>query len=96
MRMNAIAISVSAAPQPRAWAPTYDEFAFEKICEGSEVLAPLNTFGLAVVTVRMVNSSGAVSPAARATASRAPLTMPPIAAGSTTVTVTRALVAPRA
>ena len=60
------------------------------------MLAPLNTFGLAVDTVRMVNSSGAVSPAARATASRAPLTMPPIAAGSTTVTVTRDLVAPSA
>ncbi len=44
----------------------------------------------------MEKSSGAVSPAARATASRAPLTMPPIAVGSTTVTVTRALEAPRA
>ncbi len=89
-------MSVSAAPQPRSCAPVYGEFAFEKICEGSEVLAPLNTFLFTVVTVRMVNSSGAVSPAARATASSAPLTIPPIAAGSTTVTVTRALVAPRA
>ena len=89
-------MSVSAAPQPRAWAPAYGVFAFAKICEGSEVLGPLNTFRFTVVTVRMVNSSGAVSPAARATASSAPLTMPPIAAGSTTVTVTRALVAPRA
>ena len=68
-----------------------------KICEGSEVLAPLNTFLFTVVVpLRMVNSSGAVSPTARATASIAPLTMPPIAAGSTTVIVTRALVAPRA
>ena len=60
------------------------------------MLAPLNTFGLAAVTVRMVNSSGAVSPAARATASRTPETIPPIAAGSTTVSVTRDLLAPRA
>jgi hypothetical protein len=59
-------------------------------------LAPLNRFVLVASTVRMVNSSGAVSPAARAMASSAPLTMPLIAAGSTTVSVTRALVAPRA
>ena len=73
-----MAMSVSAAPQPRAWAPTYGCDAFTKICDGSEVLAPLNTFGFAAVTVRMVKSSGAVSPAARATASSAPLTMPPM------------------
>ena len=71
-------MSVSAAPQPRAWAPTYGDDAFTKICEGSAVLAPLNTLRFTVVTVRMVNSSGAVSPAARATASRAPLTIPPM------------------
>ena len=70
--------------------------AFAKICVESAVFAPLNTFGLVEVTVRMVNSSGAVSPAARAMASSAPLTMPPMAAGSTTVSVTRDLVAPRA
>ena len=96
IRINAITMSVSAAPQPRAWAPTYGDDAFAKICDGSEVLAPLNTLRFTAVTVRMVNSSGAVSPAARATASRAPLTIPPSAVGSTTVTVTRALVAPRA
>jgi len=67
-----------------------------KICDGSEVLGPLNTFRFTDVTVRMVNSSGAVSPAARATASSAPLVMPPTAAGKTTVNVTRALVAPSA
>ena len=60
------------------------------------MLAPLNRFVFVASTVRMVNSSGAVSPAARATASSAPLTMPPTAAGSTTVSVTRALVAPSA
>jgi hypothetical protein len=91
-----MAIRVSAAPQPRCAAPTYGWLAFEKICKGSAVLAPLNTFVFAVSAAPMQKSSGAVSPAARATASRTPLTIPPIAAGSTTVTVTRALVAPRA
>ena len=64
---------------------------------GSAMLAPLNGFGFAVLSPpRIVNSSGAVSPAARATASRAPLTIPPAPAGSTTVSVTRDLLAPRA
>ena len=36
-----MAMRVSAAPQPRSWAPVYGCVAFEKICEGSEVLAPL-------------------------------------------------------
>ena len=71
--------------------------AFVKISRGSAVLAPLNTFGFAALSPpRMVNSSGAVSPAARATASWQPLTIPPAAAGSTTVSVTRDLLAPRA
>ncbi len=83
-------------PSARPCAPVYGDVAFAKIWEGIAVLAPLKMLGLAAVTVRMVNSSGAVSPAARATASRAPLTIPPIAAGSTTVMVTRALVAPSA
>ncbi len=69
-----------------------------KIWKGSALSAPLNTFGFAEngAPPRMVKISGAVSPAALATASSAPLTIPPIAAGNTTVSVTRALVAPRA
>ena len=67
-----------------------------KICEGRAVVAPLNRFELVDSTAPMVNSSGAVSPAARAMASSEPLTMPLTAAGSTTVSVTRDLVAPRA
>jgi len=47
------------------------------------VLGPLNRFVFVASTVRMQNSSGAVSPAARAIASSAPLTIPPTAAGST-------------
>src|SRR5690242_11526063 len=96
MRTNAITIRVSAAPQARSWAPVKGDVALAKICEGIEVLGPLNAFLYTVVTVRMVNSSGAVSPAALATASSAPLTIPPIAAGNTTVIVTRDLVAPSA
>src|SRR5260370_38977092 len=96
MRTKQMTMSVSAAPQPRACAPVNADDALTKICDGSEVLGPLNTFGLAAVTVRMVNRSGAVSPAARATASRAPLTIPPTAAGTPTVTVTRDLVHPPA
>jgi hypothetical protein len=82
-------MSVSAAPQARPWAPTYGDDAFAKIWAGIAVLAPLNMSGFAVVTVRMVNSSGAVSPRP-AMASRAPLTIPPSAVYSTTVVVTRA------
>src|SRR5215472_12443918 len=96
IKTKAITTRVSDAPQARACAPVNDDVAFEKICEGIEVLGPLNGFRFTLVTVRMVNNSGAVSPAALAIASKAPLTIPPIAAGSTTVMVTRALVAPRA
>ena len=64
--------------------------------DGSEVLAPANRLVFVFCVDRIVNSSGAVSPAARATASSAPLVMPPTAAGSTTPIVTRALVAPSA
>ena len=42
----------------------------------------------------IVKSSGAVSPAARATASSAPLTIPAAACGSTTVRIVRDLAAP--
>src|ERR1043166_6242111 len=96
MRIKAMTMSVSAAPQARACAPTYGDAAFEKIWVGIAVLAPLNMLGFAVNTVRMVNSSGAVSPAARAMASRAPLTIPPSAAGSTRAAVTGAWVPDRA
>ena len=69
MRMKQMAIRVSAAPQPRSCAPTYGWFAFAKICEGSAVVAPLNTFLFVESAAPMQKSSGAVSPAARATAS---------------------------
>ncbi len=44
----------------------------------------------------MVNRSGAVSPAARATASSAPEVIPGSAAGRTTVTTVRLFEVPRA
>ena len=95
IRINAIAISVSAAPQPRAWAPTYGDDAFAKICDGSGVGAAEH------VAVHGGHREDGEQQrrrltAARATASSAPLTIPPSAVGSTTVTVTRALLAPRA
>ena len=37
VRMKTIAIRVSAAPQARAWAPSYGEVAFAKICDESAV-----------------------------------------------------------
>ena len=43
-----MAMRVSAAPQPRACAPTYGEDAFANICDGSEVFGPLNTFRFTV------------------------------------------------
>src|SRR3974390_2106754 len=64
--MKHMAMSVSAAPQPRASAPAYGDDAFVKISDGSEVLAPLNTFLFVMCAAPMVKSSGAVSPAARA------------------------------
>src|SRR5215472_17226429 len=75
--MKAITTSVSAAPHPRPCAPVYGDEAFWKISNGRAVLAPWNTFRFAAVRPPpMVNSSGAVSPAIRAAASRAPLVMP--------------------
>ncbi len=41
-------MSVSAAPQPRACAPTYGDDALANICDGSEVFGPLNTFRFTV------------------------------------------------
>src|SRR5262249_12839645 len=96
MRTEAITMRVSAVPQARSCAPVYGDVAFAKICDGSEGLGPLNGFRFTVVRGRVVNSRGAVSPTAGAIASGAPLTIPPIAAGNTTVMVTRALVAPSA
>jgi len=93
---NTIAISVSAAPQARSWAGVNGEMALLKICTDSAVFWPLNRLVLVSVTVPMVKSRGAVSPAARATASRAPLTMPAAAFGSTTVRMVRALRLPSA
>ena len=74
-------IEVSAAPHARSWAPANGCWAFEKICADSAVFGPLNTFQLTDVAAPMVNSSGAVSPAARATASSTPLRMPGNAGG---------------
>ena len=46
--------------------------------------------------IEQVKRSGAVSPAARATASVVPVTMPPIAVGSTTLSTVRHFETPSA
>ncbi len=60
------------------------------------VLGPCNQLLLVSLTMPMVKSSGAVSPAARAMASNAPLTIPAAALGKTTVRMVRALREPSA
>ena len=88
--------SVRAAPHARSWAATKDEVALPKICTDSAVFASLNRCGLYSVAAPIVNSRGAVSPAARATASSAPETMPGRAAGNTTVRIVRLFDVPSA
>ena len=80
-RINAIAIECQRRAPGALFGAHVGDSALLKICEGREVFAPLNRLGLVDSTAPMVNSSGAVSPAARATASSEPLTMPLTAAG---------------
>jgi len=87
---------VSADAYARSWAPTNGDVAPWKICTDSVVFGPENRLWFAEVTVPMTNSRGAVSPAARATASSAPLTIPGAALGSTTVRMVRTLRLPSA
>src|SRR5581483_4089871 len=89
-------IRVRAAPQARSWAPAKGSWALLKIWDDRAVVAPPNTCQFRFRGAPMVNSSGAVSPAARATASSEPLTIPEMAAGRTTVMIVRARLAPRA
>src|SRR4029079_463487 len=42
VKMNTIPISVSAAPQARAWGPGNTWLAFLKICNGNAALSPWN------------------------------------------------------
>ena len=57
------------------------------------MLVPANTFQLVRFAAPIVKISGAVSPAARAMASRQPLMIPGAAFGSTTVSVVRLVLA---
>src|SRR5262249_13528580 len=93
---NVTRTSVSAAPQARSCAATNDEFALAKILTDGAVLASWERWGLYSGAAATANKSGAVSPAARATARSAPDTMPDSAAGRTTVRMVRLLVVPRA
>src|SRR3954454_692868 len=87
--------SVSAAPQARATSRSWAWPTSVKICTGSEfILSP--RLSVLPFTTAAVNSSGAVSPAARATASRMPVMRPDTAVGSTTLNTTRQRGAPSA
>src|SRR5919206_4288322 len=95
VRIRTIATSVSADPHARstmfdcAWRTSL------KIWTGSEFICS-PTFQVVALTANAVNSSGAVSPAPRATASIEPVTRPGSAVGSTTRTITRQRGAPSA
>src|SRR3954471_10134910 len=95
VRSTTITTSVSPAPHARwtsrscAWPTSL------KICSGSEFIRWLTSV-CAPRTNAAVNSSGAVSPAARATASSDPVTMPGSAVGSTIRKITFQRGAPRA
>src|ERR1700719_4980919 len=93
---NTMTMSVNAAPQARSVADANGVCALNQISCDSVVLVPWNTLGFTLVVTPMVKSSGAVSPAARATANMAPLTMPGSAVGSATDTTVRQRRAPSA
>ena len=76
VKTNTMTIRVSAAPQARSCCAVNGDVALWKIWTDSAVFGPLNRFLFVSLTMPIVKSSGAVSPAARATASSAPLTIP--------------------
>src|SRR6202046_141224 len=84
-------------PAAHAWRcqSSYGAMAYVYIITGSEAVGCPNP-GLQNRLPKAVKSSGAVSPATRASASNIPVSMPPLAAGSTTVTIVFHLLAPRA
>src|SRR5262249_47826323 len=96
VRTNTIAISVRAAPHARSIEALNGVCALKQISCDSFVVVPWNGFELMPVATPRVNSSAAVSPAARATASIAPLTIPGRAAGSTPEPTVRPRRAPSA
>src|SRR3954447_17862970 len=73
----------SAAPQARSTRRSWAWPTSWKICAGSEFIRSPK-LKLVPLTIAAVNSSGAVSPAARATASIVPVMIPGRAVGSTT------------
>src|SRR3954454_14699090 len=95
-KKNTIAISVSAGHHARARAAGDVVWALNQISCDSAVFVPRNGFALVVRVMPIANRSGAVSPAARAIASIALLTMPASAAGSATDVTVRHRRAPSA
>src|SRR3954469_12148095 len=82
VRTSTITTSVRAAPQARWTSRSWAWPTSLKICSGSEFMRWLRS-PFTPSTNAAVKSSGAVSPAARATASREPVTMPGSAVGRT-------------
>ena len=79
--------SVKAAPQARFTTAVVGDVTSVYICIGSEFMKPLRLNPVFIVAPA-VNSSGAVSPAARAIASRMPVSRPGSAVGSTILKIT--------
>src|SRR5205814_8016843 len=94
VRMRIMTTSVVAAPQARACRLPCAWPTSEKICAGSEFIGPLR-LKLVPLTIVVVKSNGAVSPAARAIARRMPVMRPGSAVGSTMRATTRQRRAPR-
>src|SRR5204863_4696130 len=79
----------NAAAQARAWSCGSEDLDSSKIATGTVCSAWCGFQLTFVLTIEEVKSSGAVSPATRATASVVPVTMPPIVCGSTMLSVVR-------
>ena len=76
-------ISTSAAAHAAAWSFGSAESDSVKIASGSDGSACVTSPEILLAATDEVKSSGAVSPATRATASTTPVRMPPIAVGRT-------------
>ena len=89
-------IRTRAAAHARAWSAGSGDSEYSKILSGTEASATCGFHWSRSPTIEDVKRSGAVSPATRATASVVPVTIPPIVCGSTTPSVVRQRLTPRA
>src|SRR6202011_1646096 len=82
-------IRTSASAQARAWSAGSDDSEREKMSTGIVSSGWRGSHVTALAAIEEVNKSGAVSPAARATASTVPVRIPPKLVGSTTPSTVR-------